>query len=219
MGQYGFSTNVPRPEISTALYERTFEWPVTGASGTIAQAGLIIVPKGYTFWNRGLDSCQFTGRSVFLKNITSQITFQFPKSSKNFEPYMFHFVTGFVKMGLQYTVAPTLGLDHTQDGFCAGMVLNYTTTDAAGTAADPIEIHAANVVAENVGQSHGSLNACGNVNRQAIVVTSDTHREIKPETLIDYDSEGEESSTISSRNDLVQTMVPYNGGFYHTILK
>jgi len=35
------------------------------------------------------------------------------------------------------------------------------------------------------------------------MVTSDTRREIKPETLIDYDSDGEEGTTIGSRNDIV----------------
>jgi hypothetical protein len=169
----------------------------------VAQTGLVVVPKVYTHWDRGLDSCQFTGRSVFAKNITSQVTFQFPKASKNFEPYRFRFVTGFVKMGMAWSVAPTLGLGHQQDGFCDGMVLNYKAADALGADADPLEIHVANIVGENVGQSHGSLNACGNINKNAIMVTSDTHREIKPETLIDYDSDGEESSTISSRNDIV----------------
>ena len=77
----------------------------------VAQNGLVIVPNPCTHWNRGLDSCQFTGRSVFCKNITSQVTFQFPKASKVFKPFKFRFVTSFVKMGMAWTVTPTLGLE------------------------------------------------------------------------------------------------------------
>jgi hypothetical protein len=43
------------------------------------------------------------------------------------------------------------------------MVLDYKATDALNAPADPLEIHAANVVSENVGQSHGSINAYGNI--------------------------------------------------------
>jgi hypothetical protein len=72
---------VPRPEISTAAYERTFAWPNPGGGGLVAQTGLVIVPKGYDNWNRGVDSCNFTCKSVFTKNITMQVTYQFPKTS------------------------------------------------------------------------------------------------------------------------------------------
>ena len=203
IGQYGFSTNVPRPEISTAAYERAFAWPISGAGGLVAQTGLVIVPKGYVNWNRGVDSCNFTGRSVFTKNISMQVTYQFPKTSQNFEPIRFRFVTGFIKMGMQWPVAPTLGSGHASNGFCDGMVLNYKATDALNQDADPLEIHSANVVNENIGQSHGSINACGNINRTAIVVTSDQTRSIKADTLIDYDEDEEESKTFGNRNDLI----------------
>ena len=68
---------------------------------------------------------------------------------------------------------------------------------------DPLELHAADIVNENVGASHGSMNACGNINKNAIMVTSDVHREIKADTLIDYDPKDEESTTIGNRNDVV----------------
>jgi hypothetical protein len=170
----------------------------------VAQTGLVIVPKGYVNWNRGVDSCNLTGRSVFTKNISIQVTYQFPKTSQNFEPIRFRFVTGFVKMGQNWPVAPTLGLGHNSPGFCDGMVLNYKAVDAINADADPLEIHAANVVSENVGQSHGSINACGNINRSAtIIVTSDQTRSIKADTLIDYDEDEEETKTFGNRNDLV----------------
>ena len=42
---------------------------------------------------------------------------------------------------------------------------NNIEYDPLGADADPLEIHAANIVGENVGQSHGSLNGRGNRTR------------------------------------------------------